>query len=144
MDFLPALVRGYNASVHHATGVAPKNVTMYNDGQVWKRLYSKKLSGVSSPPAKKPKFQVGDKVMLSKVRRVFKKGHFPGWTEEIFTVDRVLDTPIPSYKIKEYDDTPYKGTFYEEELQKVDMGQADSFFRIEKVLKRIDGKALVS
>ena len=143
LDFLPALVRGYNASVHHATGVAPKNVTMYNDGQVWKRLYSKKLFGVSSH-TKKPKFQVGDKVMLSKVRRVFKKGYLPSWTEEIFTVDRVLDTPLPSYKIKEYDDTPIKGTFYEEELQKVDMGKADSFFRIEKVLKKKDGKALVS
>ena len=59
-------------------------------------------------------------------------------------MDRILDTPVPSYKIKEYDDTLIKGTFYEEELQKVDMGKADSFYRIEKVLKRKDGKALVS
>ncbi|CAH3156139.1 unnamed protein product [Pocillopora meandrina] len=40
---------------------------------------------------------------------------------EIFIVDRVLNTYAPSYKIKEYDETPIKGTFYEEELQKVDM-----------------------
>ena len=29
------------------------------------------------------KLNVGDKVMLSKVRRTFKKGYLPGWTEEI-------------------------------------------------------------
>ena len=83
---------------------------------------------------KKPKLKVGDKVMLSKVRRTFKKGYLPGWTEEIFKVDRVLDNFVPSYKIKEYDETPIKGTFYEEELQKVDMGDEGTFFRIEKVL----------
>ena len=81
--------------------------------------------------------------MLSKVHRTFKKGYLPGWTEEIFIVDRVLNTFVPSYKIKEYDGAPVKGTFYEEELQKVDMGDKDMFFRIEKVLKRKDGKALV-
>ena len=64
--------------------------------------------------------------------------------EEIFVVDRLLDTYVPSYKIKKYDGTPVKGTFYEEELQKVDMGNEDSFFRIEKLLKKKDGKVLVS
>ena len=121
LDFLPDLVKGYNASVHDATGVAPKNVTMYNDVKIWKKLYSKKLFGVPSKNLKKPRLKVGDKVMLSKVRRTFKKGYLPGWTEEIFIVDRVLNTYVPSYKIKEYDETPIKGTFYEEELQKVDM-----------------------
>ena len=145
LDFLPKLVKGYNASVHNATGMAPKNVTMYNDGKVWKKLYSKKLFGTSRKRRRrrKPTFKAGDKVMLSKVRRTFKKGYLPGWTEEIFIVDRVINSYVPSYKIKEYDGTPVKGTFYEEELQKVDMGDKDTFFRIEKVLKRKDGKALV-
>ena len=82
--------------------------------------------------------------MLSKVRRTFKKGYLPGWTEEKLIVNRVLNTYVPSYKIKEYDETPIKGTFYEEELQKVDMDDKVTFFRIEKVLKKKDGKALVS
>ena len=29
------------------------------------------------------KLNVGDKVMLSEVRRTFKKRYLPGWTEEI-------------------------------------------------------------
>lgn len=36
-----------------------------------------------------------------------------------------------------------KGTFYEEELQKVNMNE-DTFFRIDKVLKKNNGKVLVS
>lgn len=91
LDFLPALVKGYNASMHNAIGMAPKNVTMYNDGQVWKKLYSKKLLGVPAARKRSPKFKVGDEVMLSKVQCVFKKGYLPGWTEEIFTVDRILE-----------------------------------------------------
>ena len=98
--FLPDLVKGYNASVHNAMGVASKNVTTYNDGKVWKKLYSKKLFGASRK-SRKPTLKAGDKVMLSKVRRTFKKGYLPGWTEEIFVVDRVLNTYVPSYKIKE-------------------------------------------
>ena len=81
---------------------------------------------------------------MRKVRRTFKKGYLPGWTEEIFVVDSKLDTYVPSYKIKEYDGTLVKGTFYEEELQKVDMSDEDTFFRIDKVLKKTDGKVLVS
>ena len=116
------MVERFNKTGVAPTGVAPKNVTMYNDVKIWKKLYSKKLFGVPSKNLKKPRLKVGDKVMLSKVRRTFKKGYLPGWTEEIFIVDRVLNTYVPSYKIKEYDETPIKGTFYEEELQKVDMG----------------------
>ena len=74
LDFLPDLVKGYNASVHNATGIAPKNVTMYSDGKVWKKLYSKKLFGTSRKRRRrrKPIFKAGGKVMLSKVHRTFK------------------------------------------------------------------------
>ena len=47
-------------------------------------------------------------------------------------VDRVLDSYVPSYKIKEYDGTPVKGTFYKEELQKVDMGDKNTFLESKK------------
>ena len=43
LDFLPDLVKGYNASVHKATGVTPRNVNMYNDGKVWKKTIQSKI-----------------------------------------------------------------------------------------------------
>ena len=146
LDFLPDLVKGYNASIHNATGVAPKNVTMYNDGKVWKKLYSKKLFGTSRKRRRrrrrKPTFKAGDKVMLSKVRRTFKKGYLPGWTEEIFIVDRVINSYVASYKIKEYDGTPVKVRFTRKSCKR-SIWAIRHVFRIEKVLKRKDGKALV-
>ena len=88
----------------------------------------------------KPKFKVGDRVRLNKIHRTFEKGYLPGWTEEVFVVHRVVPGPVPTYKIHEWDDTPIKGTFYEEDLQKVHVSDV---FRIEKVLKREKDRWLV-
>ena len=134
---LPDLVKSYNASVHGSIKMAPENVNMSNDEKVWKTLYKKKLS-------QRPvyKFLPGDKVRISKVKRTFKKGYLPGWTEEIFIIDRILNLPVPAYRIKEYDETPVEGAFYEPELQKVNIKE-DDFFGIEKVLKRRGDKVLV-
>ena len=138
LELLPQLVESYNGSIHRSIQMPPEDVTVYNDWKVWKRLYGKQLNRKKT----KHKLNAGDKVRLSKVRRTFKKGYLPGWTEEIFVVARQLDTPTPSYKIEEYDGTAVKGTFYEPELQKVVVTE-DDFFRVEKVLKRQDGRALI-
>ena len=110
--------------------MAPKDVTFKNEQMVWKRLYSKQLK----PTKKKPKFQVGDRVRLNKKHCTFKKGYLPGWTEEVFTVHRIIKGPVNNYKIRELDDTALEGTFYEEDLQKVYMDD-DGLFQVEKVLK---------
>lgn len=63
LDILPDLVKSYNASVHNTTGIAPKNVNLYNDGKVWKKLYAKELFGSSKKKkTRKHKLNVGDKI----------------------------------------------------------------------------------
>jgi len=84
----------------------------------------------------------GDRVRLNKIHRTFEKGYFPSWTEEVFVVHRVVPGIVPTYKIREWDDTPVKGTFYEADLQKVHVTD-DALFRIEKVLKRQKDRVLV-
>ena len=137
-DVLQSLVRGYNATKHGSIGIPPKDVTIKNERRVWQRLYGRRLK----PIRKKPRFRLGDRVRLNKKHRTFKKGYLPGWTEEVFTVDRVMRGPVNTYKIRELDDTPLQGTFYEQDLQKVYMDD-DAVFRIEKVLKRQKGQGLV-
>ena len=137
-DVLQSLVRGYNATKHGSIGMPPKDVTIKNERRVWQRLYGRRLK----PVGKKPRFRVGDRVRLNKKHRTFKKGYLPGWTEEVFTVDRVIRGPVNTYKIRELDDTPLEGTFYEQDLQKVNVSD-DDVFRVEKVLKREKGQALV-
>ncbi|CAB3987965.1 uncharacterized transposon-derived [Paramuricea clavata] len=79
-------------------------------------------------------FNIGDQVRISKARRTFKKGYLPNWTEEVFTITkRVLRRP-PVYKIADFDDDELKGTFYEQELQRVNKTDSD-FYRVEEVLR---------
>ena len=126
----------------HVIGVLacppPQDVTWENEEAVWKRLYDTRLKGKRS----KPKFKVGDRVRLNKIHRTLEKGYVPGWTEEVFVVQRLVPGPVPTYKIREWDDTPVEGTFYEADLQKVHESD-QALFRIEKVLKRQKDRWLV-
>ena len=89
-----------------------------------------------------PKCQVGDRVRLNKKHPSFKKGYLPGWTEEVFVVTHVRRHPVATYRLSEWDGTPIKGTFYEPDVQKVQVWD-DSLFRVEKVLKRKGRNVLV-
>lgn len=125
---LQELVDGYNASVHRSTGFAPNNVNEENADVVFKKLYPKKLYVTA-------RFAKGDQVRISINKRpVFDKGYTPNYTMEIFTVDKVVDGIPATYRLKEYNGDPIKGTFYNEELVKVII-PGDSYFKIEKILK---------
>ena len=135
-DILPELVKGYNATPHRSIGMAPDQVTWKNEKTVWKRLY------VKPRKKRKPTLKVGDRVRLNKIYRTFQKAYLPGWTEEVFLVHRVLPGSVPTYKIREWDESPVEGTLYEEDLQKVNVSD-QALFRIEKVLKRRKNQLLV-
>ena len=113
--------------------MAPQDVTWDNEEAVWKRLY-----GPRGKSQKKPQFKVGDRVRLNKIHRTFEKGYLPGWTEEVFVVHRVIPGPVPTYKIREWDDTPVQGTFYEEDYKK---SMCPTCFASKRYLsdKKIDG-----
>ena len=52
----------------------------------------------------------------------------------MFTITkRVLRRP-PVYKIGDYDEEDLEGTFYEQELQKVNKSDSD-FYRVEEILR---------
>ena len=65
-----------------------------------------------------------------------------GWMEEVFVVTHVRRHPVVTYRLSEWDGTPIKGTFYEPDVQKVQMSD-DSLFRVEKVLRRKGRNVLV-
>ena len=135
---LKDLVLGYNRSYHRSIKMAPEQVTVQNEEQVWKNLYARRLTGKRT----RPKLKLGDRVRLNKKYRIFKKGYLPGWTVEVFVVGRVVAGVVPTYKINEWDGTPLEGTFYAEDLQKVNV-QDDDLFRVEKIVKRKGDKVLV-
>ena len=88
---LQDIVHGYNNSYHRSIGRAPALVSLLNVGQVRRKLYGKSWT----KPKRKFKFKLGDQVSISKSRRTFKKGYLSSWTQEIFTVTKIIPRVPP-------------------------------------------------
>ena len=129
-DKLDKLVDDYNNTKHSSVKMTPNEaskkeneenffVNLYGDLIYWK--------------PKKPKFEIGDKVRISKYkRRVFDKGYTPNWTEEVFVVNKVLPTKPVTYYIIDSMGEEIEGSFYKKELQKA----KQTTLRIEKNLRQ--------
>jgi hypothetical protein len=128
VDVLSDMVASYNHTVHRTIGIPPAEVTWANQKTASKKLYGRK------GPIKSCKFSPGDRVRLSKAKRMFKKGYLPNWTEELFTIVRCIETRPPVYLVKDDHGEILEGTFYAEELQKVI--KTDDVYTIETILKK--------
>lgn len=133
-DILDNLISEYNNSVHRTIGMKPKNVNSKNEKHVLQRFCK------AQAPVKKTKFRRGDKVRISKFKNVFAKGYTPNWTTEIFTIDQVKKTNPVTFILKDYQDEPIAGGFYEEELLRVNY---PDIYLVEKVLKKRGNKMFV-
>jgi hypothetical protein len=86
------------------------------------------------------KFDVGDKVRVSKYKGVFSKKYLPNWTNEVFTVYRVQPTYPETYILKDDKGELLQGGFYGHEILKSNSGNV---YLVEKILKQKKDKALV-
>ena len=107
----------------------PSEVTKANEDKVWHTLYGNNIQ-----MRVRFKFQVGDRVRISKVKRILKKSYLPNFTEELFTVYKRFPRQVPVYKLKDDAGEILDGTFYEPELQKIIKN--DDVYRLEKVLRK--------
>ena len=81
---------------------------------------------------KDPKFQVDDRVRISKYKNIFAKGYTPNWSEEVFVISKIKNTAPWTYVISDLNGEEIVGTFYVKELQKTNKEEV----RIKKVIKR--------
>ena len=77
-------------------------------------LYSKPLREY-----KKPTFEIGDRVPISKYDLPFRKGYKSQLTSEIFEIVAIATTKPPRYTIKDEQGEIIQGKFYQKELIKV-------------------------
>ena len=75
LPILQSLVKGYNGTYHRSIGMPPEKVRVSNEGEVWNRLYAKRLSG--KKPNRGSVMKVGDRVRLNKKFRTFEKEGCP-------------------------------------------------------------------
>ena len=91
IDILQDIVHGYNHSYHQSIGRAPSSVRLLNVDEVRRKLYRKSWT----KPGRELKFKLGDQVHISKSRRTFKKGYLHSWTQETFTVTKIIPRVPP-------------------------------------------------
>lgn len=156
VNVLQDLVNSYNKRPHRSLGSnAPAHVNEDNANEIRldaflagqkKTKPDKKIN--EKDDSKKPnkllkkrtkpvfKFKIGDNVRISQLKHAFQRDYQQKWTGEFFKVSaRYKRGGIPVYNVKDLDDDPVEGTFYESELQKVTKTGA-VLYRIEKVLKK--------
>lgn len=128
VDVLEKIIQSYNNSYHRSIGMRPNDVTEEISGNLWLHLY-----GDDIQKKKKDHLKVGDLVRLSKVRKTFRKGYLPNFTEELFTIHATNTKRYPTtYTIKDYSGDIIDGSFYSEELLKV--YKSDNVYNIDKIL----------
>ena len=69
------------------------------------------------------------------IRRHFQREYDSKWTGDIFKISRrFIRQGQPIYCLEDWYDKPVEGTFYQNELQKIETTD-DDMFKIEKVIK---------
>ena len=114
IDLLDKMISKYNNTIHIAIKMKPKDAALKeNTIDVYNALYED-----YEPIFPYYKFDIGDKVRISRQKKTFEKGYTPNWSEELFVIDKQLDTSPVTYAIKDLKGENIEGSFYEQELQK--------------------------
>lgn len=138
VKILPSLLSEYNERKHRTIGMAPVEVNKRNENLV--RYNINKNRQKYKALDRRIRFKVGDKVRISKYKKIFDKSYLPSWTNEIFTVYEIRPTIPTTYRLKDYRNNVIEGSFYEHEMKKTKM---EDVYLVEKVLRRKGDKLFV-
>ena len=105
-DVLDDAVNEYNNTKHNTIKMKPIDVK--NN----KRVY------IDEHNEKSARYNVGDRVRISKFKRIFAKGYTGNWSRKIFIVNKINDTVPYTYNLKDLNEEEIIGSFYDRELQK--------------------------
>ena len=62
--------------------------------------------------------------------------------ENLLKISKINYIKLLTYNTADLNDEPIEGTFYAEELQKIDKSVLNETFKIEKIVKKLKGKSL--
>ena len=134
VDILQKTVKSYNQTHHRSLGTTPSSITKDKEGE--SRLQQYLLRKKTPERLKKYIYKVGQSVRISHIRHVFDRQVSQKWSGELFIIDkRFKREGIPIYKLRDWSGEDIEGSFYESELQAVNVDEMTEY-RVEKVLKR--------
>ena len=133
IDVLPKFVKGYNATVHSTTGMAPADVSDTDVLTMWNKICGKEGK---TQRLSKLKFRVGQHVRISKEKMKFAKGS-EKITPPRFSkyVSLCTEPPVPCSNSRTCEAKRSKSSFYSEELVLVRITKQTTY-KIDKILDR--------
>ena len=144
VDVLPSITRTYNHTYHRSIGMTPTEASRTSDLELWNILYQPKSSNKKvRDSTQKPLFKVNDVVRLSTMRKTFGKTYDQHFTRELFVVsDSSFKEYIPVYRLKDFDNDPIDGIFYNQELLPGPSDLEKKTYLIESIVDRRKAKGI--
>lgn len=134
IDNLQDFVTGYNNSLHTSLGMNPSDVNESNAKALWQKMY---YTPSVATTHKNYRLNMGQHVRLRKKKEPFEKGYTPRWSEGVFVIaDRLARDGKNVYKVTDLLGKPITNTFYEQELQPVNIDTAKVIERVLHKRKR--------
>ena len=112
IDVLPQFVENYNNSYHKGIKATPSSVCKENEDKIFQNQYG----NLSFSATRGRRFEIGDKVLIAKIRGLFEKGHSTHFKPEPFYIDRIKDSEPRMYYLRDCASEPILGGFYEQQL----------------------------
>ena len=106
-DVLNDIVNKYNNTKHNTIKMKPNDVKDDNN-----RVH------IDECNKKNARFNVNDRVRISKFKNIFAKGYTPNWSKEIFVINKLNYTVPGTYSLKDLNGEKILGSLYDRELQK--------------------------
>ncbi|XP_033730963.1 uncharacterized protein LOC117320481 [Pecten maximus] len=161
LDKLESLTKDINDTPSISLGnIAPSDVKKRNEDEIRLNAYmvrtkttlrSKKTAKSAEKKGRRSrrknpyKYKVDDRVRITHVKHTFQREYDQKWTGEICIItDRTTRDGIPIYRLKDFEGEKITGTFYEQELQKVNVAE-NTVWKVDKILKerKVMGKTEV-
>ena len=127
----------YNHTYHRTIGMSPSEVNDKNQEELRLSTYfaQNKTDSKAVHKLKTFKYKVGDYVRISDLRNVFTRAYDETYSGEVFQIHkRYHRGTLPIYRLRDMQDEDIKGTFYESELQKINV-DPNKTWKVETVLK---------
>ncbi len=136
VDILNDVVDSYNNTFHRSIGTSPSLVKKGDIPLLWQKMYDIHTNKPHPKSISKHKYKEGDNVRISLTRHPYAKAYDEYWTRELFVITKLkFNQYIPQYELKDWHNQPIGGSFYQGEIQKVQVDD-DAQYDIEKVVKR--------
>ena len=144
VDILNDAVNSYNNTAHRSLGRTPSAIDKDTENESRLEQYLLRTHKGSPKPSKSTtkkainryRFKIGQTVRISHVRGIFDREYTQKWTGELFKVaTRYKREDIPVYTLKDWLGEKIDGTFYEQEIQAVNVDE-NTPYQIETVLQK--------